>query len=510
MKKLFALLMAVAMILSMAACGKTDTPAPSDPGASQTTSWKKDVVIGTAAANLTMDVQTITATEDFMAHKVVHEGLFKYNDETKAYDNWLCESYTMDGPVWTLKLRQGIKWHNGEEFTADDVFYTLITRGQQSSQTGSFCQGLTAKVIDKYTIEVNTGTVNMDFIPRMAHVTYTMLSKAACEADPDHGFEVGTGPFVFVELFENSHLKFKRNDNYWGEKPTAETIEFRYYAEPSARLIALQNGEIDVCLSPATTELQYIKDDKNLELIETAGAKSVYITFNTEKEPYGELEFRQAVAYAIDDQSIIDIVVDGVGSISNSTFGPNSAVNCDDALKGYPYDAAKAKELIDKNGWTGRTIRIICNENAHDSKTAVAVQSMLTAVGLDVHVDQRGAAEVTAARSSGDIEMMVGQFGSSDYPDGVAINTSSNGSYNFARFKEPEIDAKLAEALTVEDWNTRKQMYTEIQQYVFDEMCYYYPIFRANSNYAVAKGVTGFVPKSNFVVDFSYIQVPAK
>lgn len=516
MKKLFALLMAVAMILSMAACGKTDTPAPSNPGASNTpgtpqaTEWKKNVVIGTDSANLTMDVQEITNSVDFSSHKLCHEGLFKYNDTTKAYDNWLCESYTMDGPVWTLKLRQGIKWHDGNEFTADDVVYTLITRGQVSSQTASFCKGLTAKAIDKYTVEVNTGTVNMDFIARMAHTTYSMISKAACEADPDHGFEVGTGPFVFEELFENSFVKFSRNDNYWGEKPTAETIEFRYYAEPSARLIALQNGEIDVCLAPASTELEYVREDKNLELIEIGGAKSVYISFNTEKEPYCHQEFRQAVAYAIDDQSVIDIVVDGLGTISNSTYGPNSAVNCDDQMKGYPYDAAKAKELIDKNGWAGTTIRILTSEKAADSKTAVAVQSMLTAVGLDVQIDQRGAAEVTAARGVGEHEMMIGQFGSSDYPDGVAINCSTAGSYNFARFNEPQLDEKLAKALTVEDWDTRKQMYTEVQQYVFDEMCYYYPIFRENANYAVAKGVTGFTPKSNWIIDFSYIQVPAK
>ena len=533
MKKKLVVVLVVLMLVMLAACGgsnsansstptepeestETETPAetpsetPTEAPEATVTEWKKDVVIGTSSPNLTMDVQEITATEDFAAHKSVHEGLFKYNSDTGEYDNWLCESYEMDGADWTLHLRQGVKWHNGEEFTADDVVYTLITRGQKSAQTASFCETLTAEAVDTYTVHVNTGTVNMDFIPRMAHTTYSMISKVACENDPDHGFEVGTGPYVYQELFENSHLKLKRNENYWGEAPTAETIEFRYYAEPSARLIALQNGEIDVCLSPATTELEYIKEDDNLELIENVGATSVYITFNTQKEPYGNLEFRQAVAYAIDDQSVIDIVVDGLGTISNSTFGPNSAVNCDDKLKGYPYDPEKAKELIEKNGWAGTTIHIIVNENAEDSKTAVAVQSMLTAVGLDVKVDQRGNAEVVAARSSGDIEMMVGRFGSSDYPDGVSINCSSAGSYNFARFSDPDIDNMLAEALTVEDWATRKEMYTHVQQIVFDEMCYYYPIFRSNANYAMLKGTTGFTPKSNFVVDYSYIQVPAK
>lgn len=512
MKKALALILAMIMTLALVACGESNTPAVDTPPAdtTETTAYKKDVVIGTPDACLTMDVQEITATVDFSAHKLVHEGLFKRIDATGEYLPWLCESYEMDGSVWTLHLRQGVKFSDGSDFTADDVVFTLITRGQQSKQTASFCETLTAEKIDEYTVKVDTGTVNMDFIQRMAHPTYAMLSKTACEADPSHGFEIGTGPYKFKELFENSFASFEKNENYWGEAPVCDTIELRYFSEPSARLIALQNGEIDVCISPSTNELEYVKEDSSLELIETVGSKSVYLTFNTEKEPYSNLEFRQAVAYAIDDQAVIDIVSDGLATISKSTFGPNSAVYCDDQLTGYPYDQAKAKELVEKNGWTGTTIRIMTSDKATDSKAAVTVQSMLNAIGLDAQVDTRGSAEVTAARSSGEIEMMIGQFGSSDYADGVKINCSSTGSYNFARFKDPELDKMLDEALTIEDWNTRKQVYVDVQKKVFDEMCYYYPILRENAYVAATAGAEGFFVRSDGVIDFTYIAVPEK
>lgn len=472
-------------------------------------SFKKNVVIGVPRAPQIVDCQEFTNTEDYTVHWLSHDTLFHNDPETGELIPWLCESYEVEGEWWTLHLRQGVKFHDGTDFDAEDVAFTLFTRGQNATQIKSFCTTLTEyEIVDPYTIKICTGAPNMDFGPRMGNITFGMLSKESCEADPEKGYYYGTGAFQITEFVENSHETFTRFDGYWGEAPVTETIEVRGYEEASARLIALQNGEIDVCIAPATTELEDIKADANLELIEAVGGVSEYLSFNVEKEPMNNIEFRQAIAYAIDDMAVIDMCCDGYGTISNTIYGPNSVVCADDVLTGYEYNLEKAKELIEKNSWNGLKVKLLVADSGLNNSVALCIQPMLLAAGLDVEIDPRGTAEVKAARDAGEHDILVGGFSCSDYCDSLKSSCSSTGSYNFARFKDDEIDQQLNDGLAMTNWEERSALYKGIQVKVFDEMCYYYPIFRANANVAMKKGTGGFFVRCDMIIDFTNIAVP--
>lgn len=509
MKKFLALILSIAMVLSLAACGETKEPASVDsttPEGAQTT-YKDTIVVGTTAAVAELDSQEMSKTVDYMSHRLTHDTLFRYDEETKELSPWLCESWEIDGATWTLHLRDDVSFSNGAPFTAEDVKYTF-ERGCESSQIASYCKKIdNMEIIDEHTIKITWVSVNVDMGGLFTNAKYSMLSKAACEEDPAKGYEIGTGAYTLEELFDNSYAIYKKNDNYWGEKPITETIEFRYISEASARLIALQNGEIDMCISPATTELDYIRDDATLDLIEVPGASTAYLALNMNKAPFDNLEFRKAVAYAIDKQELIDIVVDGLGSIAKSTIGPNCAAFCDDDLSGYEYNPEEAKAIIAANGWEGTTIKIYCQDSGEPPKTAEVVQAQLKDVGIQVDIVKLASAELKAAAKAGEHEGYIAKISVSDYADAVRTMLYAGAGYNYAFYENSDLDALVDEGVTLTDNAARKAVYVKLQQGVFDENFYFIPFFRANSTVATVKGLGGVDYRSDLILDMAHAYI---
>lgn len=527
-KKLMSALLCATMLLSMAACGGSNTgddkntadndktPVSDSQGVSGQENvagaeYKDTIVIGVTQAPEVMDPQMVRLTTDYMGQRLTHDTLFRFDDETGELLPWLCESWEIDGATWTMKLREGVKFHDGSEFTAEDVVFTFERGKGESTQISSYCNKIVdMEIVDTYTVKVTWNGVNVDMGGLFTNVKYSMLSKSACEADPDKGYLVGTGAYTLDELFENSYAIFKKADNYWGEPAISDTIEFRYIAEASARLIALQNGEIDMCISPATTELGYIEDDKDLELIQVQGARTVYLALNMNKEPFNNLEFRKAVAYAIDKQALVDIVIDGLGSPANSTIGPNCACNCDDALTGVEYNPEKAKEILAANGWVGTTIQLYCADSGDQNKAAIALQAQLQAVGITAEMNILGSAELTAATKAGEHDAYVATISVSDYAGAVRSQLYTGAGYNYSFFADEKVDQMVDEGDTITDHAQRMELYTELQQYVFDEMLYLNPLFRGNSNVAIVKGFTGVYYRSDLILDLSHAGVLAE
>lgn len=501
MKKFLAIVLSLVMVLSLVSLAAAEE-------------YKKEVVIAYGAAPSIIDPQAFTLTVDYAWHWLSHDTLFKVNPETGDILYNLCVAYEQDAadPTWwTLKLREGVKFHNGNDFTAEDVAFTLFERGVNSNSTSAFCKTLAAyEIVDANTIKIQTVSVNADFLPRLANVTTGMLDKEAVTADPEKGYWYGTGAYEIAEFIENDHMTFNRFAGYWGEAPVTEKIVIRGITEASARLIALQNGEIDVCMDPSPLELDIVRDDANLDLIEAVGGMSYYLSFNTKLEREGDINFRKAIGYAIDDEAVMIICADGAASKSNTIYGPNYILNCDDALTGLPFDLAKAQEMIKAGGWEGQTVSILVSDSGYQNSMAKAIQPMLMAAGLNVDIVERGTAEVKTLRTSGEFEIMAGGFSCSDYPDSIRSSCYSTGAYNFAYFNEPEIDAKIDAGLTMSNWEDRVQNYKEIQQYVFDEMTYYYCVFRPDADIAMQKGVSGFYPRCDQINDYTYITAIAK
>jgi len=529
LKRALASLLCLMMLLSMVACGGNNNAgndAGNDAGnagqqqqqeqqntvigekVEEGAKVKDTVVIGTVAAVVITDPQKMRTATDYTVMRATHDTLFRMDEETGDLIPELCEEWSIDGATWTMKLKEGVKFHNGNDFTAEDVKFTFERGKSDDSQIKSYCNKIVdVTIIDDYNCTVSWNSVNVDMGGLFSNPKYSMLDKDSCEADPELGYRMGTGAYTVKELVENSHCIIEAVDTWWGDPVPTKTIEFRYIAEASARLIALQNGELDVCISPNTSELDYIREDKNLELIEAKGCRTIYYLMNMHKDTWKDVEVRRAIAQAINREDLIAICIDGLGVPAVSVAGPNNAGCCDDQLVGVQYDQAAAKATIEAKGLAGSELTIICLESGITRSAAEVIQAHLAAVGINGIIRALPSAEAAAAARNEEHDMYISDMSLSDYMDSLRSLVYNSANYNFAFMDDPKIDEMIDEGVTMTDPVARKAHYLKINQYYWEENVYGQGLFRSNTNFAVVKGFKGMPYRGDLVLDPTFCAV---
>lgn len=201
-----------------------------------------------------------------------------------------------------MSLRDDVHFNDDDEtpMTAEDVKFTLDMA--MDNMVASVLKGYVGTtVLDDYTIEIETESYNNEFIQSLSSVPLSIQSKKAYESGMEDPYYIGTGPYKFDEWVEGEYCRSKKVDDYWGNDLPADdnlapgvvdTIEFKPYIEASSRVMALQAGEIDVCVNPPINELQYLEDDDNITVYEQTGTRLFYFAFNVEKEPWNNQKLR--------------------------------------------------------------------------------------------------------------------------------------------------------------------------------------------------------------------------
>lgn len=311
-KRLTALLVGFSMLV-LTACGGGNTAQPESVAetaesvkgtaaaeASEDKGYKESIVIGIHGAATSTDPQDKDNIYHSVVYKMSHDRLVGADPKTGEPVPELAKSWEwVSDTEIEFKLRDDVDFQNGSHFTADDVVFTF-DRAKTSNGTAFRTKNLVkCEAVDEYTVRMEFTEPNPDWIDMLPLSIFSILSKDAVEADPANGASVGTGLFCIEEMVPSDHVDLVRNDNYWGETTPTKNVQFRYIAENSARLIALQNGEIDVCTQPNATDLVYIENDANLDLVEVKGASCTYFAFNTSKAPGNDPNLRMALSYAM-------------------------------------------------------------------------------------------------------------------------------------------------------------------------------------------------------------------
>lgn len=532
MKKLLAFVLVVVMVLSMVACGSKNNTANTgeiEPGMSETgktenndktedkddtgkadeVSYKTDVVIGVGANLTSFDPYDQTNFPHTRMQQLVYDRLVYYNPTTKEISPMLAESWEIsdDSTEYTFKLRQDVTFHNGEKFTADDVVYS-IERGKQSQTAtvaGYFQFVDKCEVLDDYTIKLILTGPNSDLLYNFANSFMGMINREACEADPEKGYEIGTGLWIWDEKVDNDHFSFTRNDNYWGGTTPTEHLEMRVIPEDSARLIALENGEIDLCETVAVTEVEYASANDEVELIEIDTVSLSYASFNMQKEgPWQDKNFRLAVAHAIDWDAFIVGFKDGhavrattVWSHAQFGYAPQ---------EGYDYDVELAKDYLAKSSYAGETVSIMAIPLYKTA--AVIVVDMLGKIGIKAELNEVASANRAAATKEGQYDMTIYQmsFGSAGSEASRLFITSTGG----ARAMEgtaiyDRVATLLSESLAIKDTEKRLENYAEVQRLVFEEATII-PMIYPKAFAAQRVGVEGVDYAANTNFDYRFIK----
>lgn len=273
----------------------------------------------------------------------------------------LAESWkAIDPTTWEFKLRKGVKWQDGSDFTADDVKYTVgryldANRKPRPIQRRSNLQFVQeVKVVDPYTVQIITKSPYLALPNQLA--TEPIVSMKYSTGDKGDVIltdaPMGTGPYKFVEWVKNDHIDLAINPNFWGPAPKAQKVRFRTIPDAQTRLSALQSGSVDVITNVAPELVSQLNKSDKVGVSSVPGVRVLFIILNTldENSPLKNPKVRQALNMAIDRDGIIKAILNDNGNkitqpMTDKHFGYNPN------LQQYAYDPDKAKQLLKDAGY---------------------------------------------------------------------------------------------------------------------------------------------------------------
>ncbi|MBR0052091.1 MAG: ABC transporter substrate-binding protein, partial [Firmicutes bacterium] len=328
MKKILALLLALAMIFSLAACTSGNEPAPAEPSGGEEPSgephYKEEIIIGMADEFTTIDPMETTAETNQIVQDCTHDLLTDTNLDTMQNEGELVDHWEMIDPThWRFVLKEGVKFHDGTILDTEDVRWTLMERAPQFSTTSAYAAKIKEfTIVDDLTFDIELVNGDVDFNYTFAANSLAILSKEAFETmAPEEAVKIGTGPWMFEEFVSGDYVSLVRfEDCTLYPVPNTKRLVFKMIPEASDRMIALENGEVDVIMSPSATDYNRLIEDENLQLITETGRTQNFVGFNlqNDKSIVSNPKFRLAVAKAINKEDMVIAAWDGYAQVSTN------------------------------------------------------------------------------------------------------------------------------------------------------------------------------------------------
>ena len=488
---------------------------------SEDVKYKDTVTIGIANDVNNLDPQGSNTDANMMVFYLTHERLVEIDPDTGEVAPGLATSWTVsdDGCVYDFTLAEGATFTDGTPCTANDVKYTYERAKNSSFAMQKVADVASIDIIDDTHVRITLSKANQDWLTLMAHCGMSILSEAACTKDPVKGPYMGSGMFSLVEWMPGSHCSFVRYDGYREGPAPTKNIILKLYKEASTRLIALQTGEIDVCIDPSTTDLERIKGDAKLDLIQTPNVVMLYMPMQMEKPGLDNVHVRKALAYAMDKESIVFAAYDDLALVHNNyinrgQFGLNPNIHV------YEYNLDKAKEELALSGYKPGELTFHIMVDKEFKKTAALIfQGSCAQIGINIILEEMETAALKGKLNDAslDYELALYQFtddlgtdytlrnqhGSTVQADGTL---KKNGS-NRCNMKDPKFNEMLDAALVETNVEQRKLDYYEIEDYL-DEICPIVPICTSYINIGAKKGLVGAIWKPDAKHDFRMIALP--
>ena len=538
MKKKISLMLAAALTagLALTGCGGSKTSDTTDNTAgaeNESTAEVKGVDVDTTGylvAALNADIQTADVQKTSKDYEVPFNIFDRLVDVEVGTDGnskivpSLAESWDIsdDGLEYTFHLRQGVKFHNGNDFTAEDVAYTfhrmLTVEGgvntefiDQIKGADELLAGETdtlegVEVVDDYTIKVTLKEPFAGFLASISSPGVSIYDSEATEAAGDQfgmdpAVTVGTGPFEFSSWSFNNQLVLTRNEDYWKGASGLPGVVIKIIPDTETQSMMFESGELDILdLDYAADSVDRFTETYPDQIVQGPRVGIVYFTMNFNKEPFQDVRVRKAVQMSIDRQAILDALYGGRGQVEQGIF-PHGLIGFNPDQEEIKYDPEAAKALLAEAGYAdGFDMEIAADSSASDTMTMALeiVSDQLAEVGIRAEIKNYDESTWLETRKSGELGSFMSTW-SADYndPDNFIYTFFGNEEKTKIRsinYPDTEVMNRVAKARTIVNEDERLAEYKALEEKIVHEDAAWVPMFSRLHLFAVSKRVEGFAP----------------
>ncbi|WP_061808997.1 ABC transporter substrate-binding protein [Rossellomorea vietnamensis] len=503
MKKIWPLLLVLVLLLS--ACGGKENASSDskDKGNTESGEVKQggNVSIPIVGDPIFNPWHPNAYAESNVVNRIIFSGLTKPGlDNAPAASLAKDWSTSDDGKVWTFNLRDDVKWHDGEAFTAEDVAFTfneLVLNESLGSNGASNYKALDkVVVVDDHTVEFHLKRPWAALPAYLAFNSEIMPEHVLAGKDPWEFTEfnkknpVGTGPFKVSEYTSGQQVVLEANKDFFNGAPNLDTVTYKILPDVNTQIAQALSNELDIFVMEDKASLKRVKSAQNLNVVASDITRYFWLVTDLENPKFQDKKVRQAILHAIDRKAIIDSVLQGYGKIADAAITPDQEKYYTDDVKSYEYDPEKAKELLKEAGWEDTDGDGILDKDGEKfsfdfdvalqgdlEQIAVLTQQYLKDIGMDVKLNTlEWNAMIQKNVIDRDFDMIVNWWSYPSDPDVYAQYHSSNAGKgnNLPGYKNEELDKLLEAGQATSDPAERVEIYKQAQEHMAENLPYIY------------------------------------
>lgn len=498
MKKYLALLLALAMMLALAACGSApaeeattaEAPAAAETGTAEAPAApaapaekSTEVTIGVVDTHYPA-YPSSAADDDFVCSGMVYDKLFEVDDFTGEYVSYILDSYEwLDDVTFTMTVKDGIFFSDGKQLTAEDVLFSLQNYILQGETTDKY-QYYSQINFDACTISDDGMTVTIvyksPYGPALRTLNCPVMQKEFTEAHPSSDMiwftdPVGSGPYAITDMVQDSYVEFSLREDYWDTSRTfdATKITLKFYSDESAMYMDYQAGNLDVIYNIGAT---------TVESIEAAGGAQgtiqyypdndvLYLHLNEDNPVLADPLVREAIAHALDMEYITDVAYGALGELATGHYP--TTFDAYVAHEGYEYDPELAVELLEQAGYKSGDIVIdwVSPDLPPEPQIGEAVQALLSQVGITVNVQTYELATALGYHLGGETDISCSHTmggNPTKEPDNALSSFYDKGAFASFSISDPQYNEYYYNGLYSVDEETRWENYRNLDQWLYD------------------------------------------
>jgi glutathione transport system substrate-binding protein len=485
----------------------------------------KDVVLAVASTFTTLDPYDANDTLSMAAAKSFYQGLFGFDKDMKLI-HVLAESYepSADGLSYTIKLKSGIKFHDGTDFDAAAVkanFDRVSNPENKLKRYTLFNRIARTEAVDPTTVKFTLKEPFSPFINVLAHPSGVIISPAALQKyGKDIAFNpVGTGPFTFVEWKQTDYLKVKKFDGFWQKGlPKVDTLTWKPVVDNNTRATVMQTGEAHFAYPLPFEQAEKLKQNDKVDVVAGSSIVQRWLAMNTLQKPFDDVRVRQAVNYAINKEAIAKVAFSGYAVPAEGPVPPG--VEYAQRFGVWPYDLKKAKALLKEAGYPNGFETTLWSAYNHSTaqKVIEVAQQQLAQVGIKAQIQALEAGQrVERVESWKDpktapVRMYyIGWSSSTGEADWalrplLASEAWPPGLINTAYYKNALVDGNIAKALNTTDKAEKEALYKAAQEQIWKDAPWVF-LVTEKMLYARARNVSGIYVMPDASYEYTQIDI---